>query len=170
MDPKPASDSRSQLVRWMGVLDANTAGNVHGGTVMKLCAWNAPRCCRGRSPPGGARDHAPPRLTHRHRPHLRRARRPRDETRDQHTGGRRLRFWFVRLAEGCVLLLPSGRRQLGPGKASRSASSVDQNASSAHGISLGANDRTSTASGVVLGWPMARARYTINTTRSSARE
>jgi acyl-CoA hydrolase len=37
MDPKPASDSRSQLVRWMGVLDANTAGNVHGGTVMKLC-------------------------------------------------------------------------------------------------------------------------------------
>jgi acyl-CoA hydrolase len=37
MDAKPASDSRSQLVRWMGVLDANTAGNVHGGTVMKLC-------------------------------------------------------------------------------------------------------------------------------------
>jgi acyl-CoA hydrolase len=37
MDPKPASASRSQLVRWMGVLDANTAGNVHGGTVMKLC-------------------------------------------------------------------------------------------------------------------------------------
>ncbi len=37
MDAKPASDSRSQLVRWMGVLDANTAGNVHGGTVMKMC-------------------------------------------------------------------------------------------------------------------------------------
>jgi acyl-CoA hydrolase len=37
MEAKPASDSRSQLVRWMGVLDANTAGNVHGGTVMKLC-------------------------------------------------------------------------------------------------------------------------------------
>ncbi len=37
MEPKPASDSRSQLVRWMGVLDANTSGNVHGGTVMKLC-------------------------------------------------------------------------------------------------------------------------------------
>jgi len=37
MDSKPASESRSQLVRWMGVLDANTAGNVHGGTVMKLC-------------------------------------------------------------------------------------------------------------------------------------
>jgi acyl-CoA hydrolase len=37
MDARPASESRSQLVRWMGVLDANTAGNVHGGTVMKLC-------------------------------------------------------------------------------------------------------------------------------------
>jgi acyl-CoA hydrolase len=37
MDGKPASESRSQLVRWMGVLDANTAGDVHGGTVMKLC-------------------------------------------------------------------------------------------------------------------------------------
>lgn len=37
MEEKPASDSRSQLVRWMGVLDANTAGNVHGGTVMRLC-------------------------------------------------------------------------------------------------------------------------------------
>ena len=37
MEAKPASESRSQLVRWMGVLDANTAGNVHGGTVMKLC-------------------------------------------------------------------------------------------------------------------------------------
>src|ERR1700716_2780772 len=37
MDAKPASESRSQLARWMGVLDANAAGNVHGGTVMKLC-------------------------------------------------------------------------------------------------------------------------------------
>ena len=37
MEPKHASESRSQLVRWMGVLDANTAGNVHGGTVMRLC-------------------------------------------------------------------------------------------------------------------------------------
>ena len=37
MDGKRASESRSQLVRWMGVLDANTVGNVHGGTVMKLC-------------------------------------------------------------------------------------------------------------------------------------
>lgn len=37
LEPKPASQSSSQLVRWMGVLDANTAGNVHGGTVMRLC-------------------------------------------------------------------------------------------------------------------------------------
>lgn len=52
MDAKPASDSRSQLVRWMGVLDANTAGNVHGGTVMKLCdeaaALAAIKHCRQR--------------------------------------------------------------------------------------------------------------------------
>ena len=25
------------LTHWMGVTDANTAGNVHGGTIMKLC-------------------------------------------------------------------------------------------------------------------------------------
>lgn len=37
MDAKAPSDSQSQLVRWMGVLDANTAGAIHGGTVMKLC-------------------------------------------------------------------------------------------------------------------------------------
>jgi acyl-CoA hydrolase len=52
MDAKPASESRSQLVRWMGVLDANTAGNVHGGTVMKLCdeaaALAAIKHCRRR--------------------------------------------------------------------------------------------------------------------------
>ena len=30
-------DSRSQLTRWMGIQDANTAGNVHGGRIMKLC-------------------------------------------------------------------------------------------------------------------------------------
>ncbi len=34
---RAAADSQSQLVRWMGVGDANTAGFVHGGTVMKLC-------------------------------------------------------------------------------------------------------------------------------------
>jgi acyl-CoA hydrolase len=36
MDPKPVSTSRSVLVHWMGVLETNSAGNVHGGTVLKL--------------------------------------------------------------------------------------------------------------------------------------
>jgi acyl-CoA hydrolase len=36
LEPRPVSDSRSQLIRWMGITDANSAGNVHGGTVMKL--------------------------------------------------------------------------------------------------------------------------------------
>jgi acyl-CoA hydrolase len=35
--PTPISDSHAQLIRWMGITDANSAGNVHGGTVMKLC-------------------------------------------------------------------------------------------------------------------------------------
>jgi acyl-CoA hydrolase len=37
MELKPVSASRSTLVHWMGVLDVNTAGFVHGGVVMKLC-------------------------------------------------------------------------------------------------------------------------------------
>jgi acyl-CoA hydrolase len=37
MEPKAASESRSVLVRWMGITDANSAGYVHGGVVMKLC-------------------------------------------------------------------------------------------------------------------------------------
>jgi acyl-CoA hydrolase len=37
MEPKAASESRSVLVRWMGIADANSAGYVHGGVVMKLC-------------------------------------------------------------------------------------------------------------------------------------
>jgi acyl-CoA hydrolase len=37
MDPKRVADSRSVLVKWMGVGDANSAGFVHGGVVMKLC-------------------------------------------------------------------------------------------------------------------------------------
>jgi acyl-CoA hydrolase len=37
MEPRPASTSRSVLVKWMGVTDANLAGFVHGGTVMKMC-------------------------------------------------------------------------------------------------------------------------------------
>jgi acyl-CoA hydrolase len=31
------SVASATLVRWMSVLDANNGGNVHGGTVMKLC-------------------------------------------------------------------------------------------------------------------------------------
>jgi acyl-CoA hydrolase len=37
MEPRTVSDSRSVLVQWMGPADANAAGFVHGGTVMKLC-------------------------------------------------------------------------------------------------------------------------------------
>jgi acyl-CoA hydrolase len=37
MDARRAADSRSTLVKWMGVGDANSAGFVHGGVVMKLC-------------------------------------------------------------------------------------------------------------------------------------
>ena len=37
MDPRPASGSSVQLTHWMGILDTNSAGNVHGGVVMKLC-------------------------------------------------------------------------------------------------------------------------------------
>lgn len=37
MDPRPVSDSQTQLIHWMGVLDANSAGFIHGGSVMKLC-------------------------------------------------------------------------------------------------------------------------------------
>jgi acyl-CoA hydrolase len=36
MEPKPASASRSVLVHWAGVTDINSAGFVHGGTVLKL--------------------------------------------------------------------------------------------------------------------------------------
>jgi len=35
--PRKASDSYAVLVRWMSLVDANSAGFVHGGTVMKLC-------------------------------------------------------------------------------------------------------------------------------------
>jgi acyl-CoA hydrolase len=37
MDSKSPSDSTTMLARLMGIADANNAGNVHGGTVMKLC-------------------------------------------------------------------------------------------------------------------------------------
>ena len=36
-ESKPASNSESILVRWMGLGDANAAGFVHGGVVMRLC-------------------------------------------------------------------------------------------------------------------------------------
>jgi acyl-CoA hydrolase len=52
MEPKPASESKSVLVKWMGIGDANSAGFVHGGVVMKLCdevaGIAAIRHCRGR--------------------------------------------------------------------------------------------------------------------------
>ena len=35
--PRKAADSHAVLIRWMGLMDANSAGYVHGGTVMKLC-------------------------------------------------------------------------------------------------------------------------------------
>jgi acyl-CoA hydrolase len=37
MEPRTVSQSHSVLVQWMGPSDANAAGFVHGGTVMKLC-------------------------------------------------------------------------------------------------------------------------------------
>ena len=37
MGSRPVARSRSILVKWMGLEDANSAGFVHGGTVMKLC-------------------------------------------------------------------------------------------------------------------------------------
>jgi acyl-CoA hydrolase len=37
MDPRQPSESSSLITRWMGVADANTAGNVHGGTIMRMC-------------------------------------------------------------------------------------------------------------------------------------
>jgi acyl-CoA hydrolase len=36
-EPRRASDSRSELIRWMGIQDANSAGFVHGGAVMRMC-------------------------------------------------------------------------------------------------------------------------------------
>jgi acyl-CoA hydrolase len=37
MEAKPAAESKSELVTWMGIGDANSAGFVHGGVVMRLC-------------------------------------------------------------------------------------------------------------------------------------
>jgi acyl-CoA hydrolase len=37
VEPRTPSESASVLTRWMGVMDANTAGNVHGGVILRLC-------------------------------------------------------------------------------------------------------------------------------------
>ena len=37
MDGKPPSQSSTTLAHVMGIADTNSTGNVHGGTVMKLC-------------------------------------------------------------------------------------------------------------------------------------
>jgi len=34
---QPSADSSATLALWMGILDANGAGFIHGGTIMKLC-------------------------------------------------------------------------------------------------------------------------------------
>lgn len=35
-EERTSSHSRSLLVRWMGIADANSGGFIHGGTVMRL--------------------------------------------------------------------------------------------------------------------------------------
>jgi acyl-CoA hydrolase len=37
VNPKPPSDSVSILSRWMGIGEANLAGNVHGGVILHMC-------------------------------------------------------------------------------------------------------------------------------------
>jgi acyl-CoA hydrolase len=37
MEPRPPSQSYSVISGWMGPTDANSGGNVHGGTIMRLC-------------------------------------------------------------------------------------------------------------------------------------
>ena len=37
MEPRAAAESHAVIARWMTPVDANSAGLVHGGTVMKLC-------------------------------------------------------------------------------------------------------------------------------------
>jgi acyl-CoA hydrolase len=36
-EPRSVADSHTILVKWMGITDANSAGFIHGGSVMKLC-------------------------------------------------------------------------------------------------------------------------------------
>src|SRR5262245_22209242 len=35
--PRRVADSRSELIRWMSTQDANSAGFIHGGVVMRMC-------------------------------------------------------------------------------------------------------------------------------------
>jgi acyl-CoA hydrolase len=37
MEPRRVEESQTQLIQWMGATDANSAGFIHGGVVMKLC-------------------------------------------------------------------------------------------------------------------------------------
>jgi acyl-CoA hydrolase len=37
MEPRQPSESTSSITKWMGIADANTAGNVHGGAIMRMC-------------------------------------------------------------------------------------------------------------------------------------
>ena len=37
MEARPVRDTQAALIRWMGIMEANSAGFVHGGTVMKMC-------------------------------------------------------------------------------------------------------------------------------------
>ena len=37
MGARRVAESQTQLVQWMGIQDANSAGFIHGGSVMKLC-------------------------------------------------------------------------------------------------------------------------------------
>ena len=37
MQPRRPSETSSVLTQWMGIEDANTAGYVHGGVIMRLC-------------------------------------------------------------------------------------------------------------------------------------
>ncbi|WP_249021545.1 acyl-CoA thioesterase [Conexibacter sp. S30A1] len=36
MQPRTPSESTSVLAHWMGIADANSSGDIHGGTIMKL--------------------------------------------------------------------------------------------------------------------------------------
>jgi len=36
-EPRTVSGSRSELIRWMSIQDANSGGFVHGGVVMRMC-------------------------------------------------------------------------------------------------------------------------------------